>query len=223
MSSAAQLLANQANARCSTGPTSIDGKARSARNALRHGFRSQTVLLPGDDESEYQALLDELTAYFHPEDLDEIRCVREMADAEWRLRRARLFQERALTHHIETLQAAHPTGSLLDLQAQAWNELLGSNRHFAQLAQFETRFRNQYDSAHRHWLDLQRRRLAAADRQARIHVNTRAAQALAAVDPPVLTNEPNPPAGAARNAPCPCGSGLKYKRCCGRNAPPLRA
>ncbi len=25
---------------------------------------------------------------------------------------------------------------------------------------------------------------------------------------------------AARNAPCPCGSGVKYKRCCGRNAPP---
>lgn len=24
-----------------------------------------------------------------------------------------------------------------------------------------------------------------------------------------------------RNAPCPCGSGNKYKRCCGRNAPPV--
>ncbi len=25
----------------------------------------------------------------------------------------------------------------------------------------------------------------------------------------------------ARNAECPCGSGQKYKRCCGRDAPPL--
>jgi DNA-binding transcriptional MerR regulator len=25
----------------------------------------------------------------------------------------------------------------------------------------------------------------------------------------------------ARNAPCPCGSGLKYKRCCGTSAPPV--
>jgi hypothetical protein len=24
-----------------------------------------------------------------------------------------------------------------------------------------------------------------------------------------------------RNAPCPCGSGQKYKRCCGKNAPPV--
>ena len=26
----------------------------------------------------------------------------------------------------------------------------------------------------------------------------------------------------ARNAPCPCNSGQKYKRCCGRSAPPLQ-
>lgn len=26
------------------------------------------------------------------------------------------------------------------------------------------------------------------------------------------------PGGVARNAPCPCGSGLKYKRCCGKDA-----
>ena len=24
-----------------------------------------------------------------------------------------------------------------------------------------------------------------------------------------------------RNSPCPCGSGIKYKRCCGHNAPPI--
>lgn len=31
------------------------------------------------------------------------------------------------------------------------------------------------------------------------------------------TDEPpkTPPAGVGRNAPCPCGSGKKYKRCCG--------
>jgi uncharacterized protein YchJ len=32
-----------------------------------------------------------------------------------------------------------------------------------------------------------------------------------------------PPEAApiARNAPCPCHSGEKYKRCCGKNAKPL--
>ncbi len=28
-------------------------------------------------------------------------------------------------------------------------------------------------------------------------------------------------ANTPRNAPCPCGSQLKFKRCCGRNAPPV--
>ena len=33
---------------------------------------------------------------------------------------------------------------------------------------------------------------------------------------------PAPPAPEIpRNAPCPCGSGDKYKRCCGKNAPPV--
>jgi hypothetical protein len=33
------------------------------------------------------------------------------------------------------------------------------------------------------------------------------------------TNEPNlTPRLTPRNAPCPCGSGLKHKRCCGKNA-----
>jgi hypothetical protein len=33
-------------------------------------------------------------------------------------------------------------------------------------------------------------------------------------------SEPAKPAGVPRNAPCPCKSGDKYKRCCGSGAPP---
>jgi preprotein translocase subunit SecA len=36
---------------------------------------------------------------------------------------------------------------------------------------------------------------------------------------PALSSPPAPPGKAAkvgRNAPCPCGSGKKYKKCCGR-------
>ena len=32
---------------------------------------------------------------------------------------------------------------------------------------------------------------------------------------------PNHPTNTPRNAPCPCGSGTKYKRCCGTAAPPV--
>jgi len=35
--------------------------------------------------------------------------------------------------------------------------------------------------------------------------------------PAAFPSQPQTP----RNAPCPCGSGDKFKRCCGRNAPPV--
>lgn len=34
-------------------------------------------------------------------------------------------------------------------------------------------------------------------------------------------SHPNDSQQIPRGAPCPCGSGLKYKRCCGHNAPPV--
>ena len=52
MSTPAQIHANQHNATRSTGPRTAPGKATSAANSTRHGFRSQTVLLPGDDPAE---------------------------------------------------------------------------------------------------------------------------------------------------------------------------
>jgi hypothetical protein len=41
--------------------------------------------------------------------------------------------------------------------------------------------------------------------------------------PPAVAHVPQPTTQPAtpRNAPCPCGSGEKHKRCCGKNAPPV--
>ena len=69
MATAAQVTANRANAQHSTGPRSEQGKARSSQNNLRYGFRSQSVLLPGDDPAEYEELLAELTDHFDAGDL----------------------------------------------------------------------------------------------------------------------------------------------------------
>jgi len=38
---------------------------------------------------------------------------------------------------------------------------------------------------------------------------------------PPPDESPARPEPVARNSTCPCGSGVKYKRCCGKNAPPL--
>lgn len=220
MATSAQLTANRINAAHSTGPRTESGKAASSRNSTRHGFRSQTVLLPGDDPAEYQSLLDQLTAHFRPVDFIEERSIREMADAEWRLRRARLYQEELLTARIEQLRNETPDAPPIALQARAFDLLHQEPGCFAQLLRHEARFERQYDRAQNTFV---RYRLARLQLQ-----GTLAASAPAAT----VTNEPNSPRSTAtapptddvqtpRNAACPCGSGLKYKRCCARNAPPV--
>jgi hypothetical protein len=220
MATAAQITANQRNARLSTGPATPAGKARSALNNLNHGFRSQSVLLPGDDPAEYQALLEELRAHLTPEDLSGDRMVREMADAEWRLRRARRYQQTLLTRKIEELAALHPGTDPLDLQAFALDALLRESSSYAQFLRFETEFERQYNAAYRQWCAYRQ----DMDRKRHLDAKTEFFEGLRAPRPKpfsaILTDEPNsptPPAPeTARNAPCPCGSGLKYKRCCAR-------
>lgn len=87
MTSPAQLKANRANARRSTGPRTAEGKARSRMNALRHGLYADSDILPGEDASRFDALLDGLVAEFRPRDRDATRLVGHMAAIWWRLER----------------------------------------------------------------------------------------------------------------------------------------
>jgi hypothetical protein len=101
--------------------------------------------LPGDDPAEYEALLlDELCEHFDPEDLTEDRCVREMADAEWRLRRVRGYIELDLTRKIGELAPLDPAAAALELQAMAYQAL---ERELAAWTRYESKFERQYDRA----------------------------------------------------------------------------
>ena len=227
MATPAQITANQANAQHSTGPRSAEGKARSALNHLNHGFRSQSVLLPGDDPAEYEALLEELAAHFSTRDLSEQRMVREMADAEWRLRRTRNYQQAILTRKIEELAPLHPGTDPITLQALAFDALLNESSSFAQFLRYETKYERQYNTAYNQWCFYQQ----GKDRHLHHAVETSFKASFGERPPapptrrlpnePNLPDEPNSAPETARNAACPCGSGQKYKRCCGKNAPPL--
>lgn len=89
MASAAQMIANKANAQHSTGPKSAAGKATTARNAQKHGLASQSfVILPGQ-EAEFQNLESSLRNDFHPEGMFQDILFKQILHAAWNLERCR--------------------------------------------------------------------------------------------------------------------------------------
>ena len=98
MATQAQIDANRRNAANSTGPRTEEGKATVARNAVTHGFYCHHLILPGEDESELQALRQSLYARFDPiDDLEKLYAERFVVAA-WKLRRLIASDQKCLSY-----------------------------------------------------------------------------------------------------------------------------
>ena len=87
MATKAQIRANRKNAKKSTGPRTNEGKARSAQNPLKHGLLARDAVLPDEDPADFDRQLCDLEDTIEPKNALEFALVRQIADAEWRLRR----------------------------------------------------------------------------------------------------------------------------------------
>ena len=87
MPTRAQIRANRNNAKKSTGPRTEQGKARVAQNALKHGLLARDTVLPGEDPADFDRQLSALEADLQPANSLEFELVRQIADAQWRMRR----------------------------------------------------------------------------------------------------------------------------------------
>jgi len=83
-----KLAANRANTLLSTGPRTTQGKARSSRNALKHGLLSSQILLEHEDVEELEALREGLYADLQPVGTLEEVLVERIVSSAWLLRRA---------------------------------------------------------------------------------------------------------------------------------------
>jgi hypothetical protein len=70
--------------RHSTGPTSPEGKAKSAQNARRHGYAGATVVVAEEDCEAYNLHLDSYLQTFNPVTQPECDSIRRAAYAQWR-------------------------------------------------------------------------------------------------------------------------------------------
>ena len=57
MATEAQTAANRRNAQNSTGPKTAAGKARSRRNAEKHGLYAESTVIAGESSSEFADLV----------------------------------------------------------------------------------------------------------------------------------------------------------------------
>jgi hypothetical protein len=87
MTSVAQLNANRLNAQRSTGPRTEAGKAASRFNALKYGIEARSLVIPGEDPAELEALALDYHQQFYPVGPLEDYLVQTLVQADWNRRR----------------------------------------------------------------------------------------------------------------------------------------
>jgi hypothetical protein len=230
MATDAQIAANRENAQASTGPRSESGKLRSSRNAQGLGLFSTQDTVQPHEESGYAALSQRLLQELKPVGAMEEMFAMEILRGAWRLRRCAVVESMlsSLTDAPREI-ASDPAGAQIAVErarSQATNAVRRATSELRRL-QTERLLQSAVLPAHRRHPGLGlaslKDLLPLLDKEEKKNLLERHT---AAPEPeitnrtqsaaPVLSSVPQ----HARNALCPCGRGLKYKRCCGRAASP---
>ena len=109
------------------GPRTPEAKAISAQNAFSHGLTAARIVLPWENQSEFDSLLDQLVAEHRPATATEGILVREIAEQYWRLQRTRNHEHTLLSkanefieeepNHLAALEAWDKQGKLIQRYA----------------------------------------------------------------------------------------------------------
>ena len=160
--SAAHQTANAANAQFSTGPRTPEGKAKSAMNATRHGLTGRVVVLPSEDMNVYNAFCKELMADLAPETPLERQYAQTFCDTQWRLNRARSYEDSmlALGHfeHADSLGIEDPQALAALTAGKVFRE---NSKAFVNLSLYEQRLQRAQKEALRQLEELQTKRRTA--------------------------------------------------------------
>jgi hypothetical protein len=94
MSSAAQIAANRANAKLSSGPKTAEGKAASAMNSQKLGLAARTfAVLPYESQEDFDAYTKELLHQYGPANTMEWTLVCKIAQHHWLSQRSIVAQD----------------------------------------------------------------------------------------------------------------------------------
>ena len=153
--SPAQLEANRTNARLSSGARTAAGKARSCRNAFKHGLTGKNVLIPEGEESRYEHFISDLVEGFHPVGALELQLAREIANCHWRLDHVRSV-EQGMFASAEPLPSDH--GEPVIAQGRLF---LHHSKDFTNVTLYEQRIHRNIKNSSEELRRLQAERTAA--------------------------------------------------------------
>jgi hypothetical protein len=126
MATEKQFEANRQNAQKSTGPRTPEGRAAVRLNGVKHGLTAETIVLKGESEADFTAMLDSFEAEHDPTTPTEEALVVQLTLANWRLRR--LYHQEAgfYTSKLKTLASIQKDLNLDDAgrmgHAAGWSE-----------------------------------------------------------------------------------------------------
>jgi hypothetical protein len=230
MATEAQIEANRNNATASTGPNTAEGKSKSSRNAVSHGLFSNRNILNAAEADEYDELAAAMRKDLAPEGILEQTLANEITRAAWRLRRCARVEDNIFDPDLDAMENRATLQIQLSVDRARLQTYRILQRSIAELRklQNERRFRieildDDFDTTNlglASYKDL----MPAMAAEKRRQMSNEPGTAATAPQPPATKRSQSPieaVPNTPRNAPCPCGSGQKHKRCCGKNAPPI--
>ena len=126
MASLRQIEANRLNARKSTGPRSVEGKAASRMNALQSGIDAQSQIIRGEDPAALESLAAEYLERFQPATPEERLYVDTLVRDDWQLRRLARADAQVWEYGFEAavrLDEDAPLGQVFNARSQVFTRL----------------------------------------------------------------------------------------------------
>ena len=199
----------------SHGPVTPEGKAKSSRNAVRHGMTLQSLLLTTENREAAACLIDEYTGQFQPIGPVEHEMVEMLALKQWQNLRAENIQlgffQNAAARAAVKIDAEFASADECSRAAETFRYMTTEDDSFRLFMRYANDIRRAYHTKLRELQSLQSKRQTVETKP------VEPTETISQNEAKRVAQFPQTP----RNAPCPCGSGAKYKRCCGPQASPV--
>jgi hypothetical protein len=96
MVSKKQVSANRENAKKSTGPKTTEGKAKSSKNAIKHGLTACCNVIELEDREEFGFFRNQMLDELYPIGPMQYRLAERIVSISWRLRRAEIMHDKTI-------------------------------------------------------------------------------------------------------------------------------